>query len=112
AVDLEDRVESWNSQMEVMYALPRWQVLNRPLSEIFPAAFMEEYYRVRQSPGVHNLYKFRLGTPSGESRVTNVAIAPLSTRSSALTARLTIVTTTPTPTGRKSKLCKAEKLPP
>src|SRR5215470_11872024 len=24
AVDLEDRIESWNSQMEVMYALPRW----------------------------------------------------------------------------------------
>jgi len=29
AVDLEDRVESWNSQMEVMYALPRWQALTR-----------------------------------------------------------------------------------
>ena len=25
AVDLEDRIESWNSQMEVMYALPRWR---------------------------------------------------------------------------------------
>ncbi len=29
AVDLEDRIESWNSQMEVMYALPRSQALNR-----------------------------------------------------------------------------------
>ena len=29
AVDLEDRVESWNSQMEVMYALPAWQALRR-----------------------------------------------------------------------------------
>ena len=36
AVDLADRVESWNSQMEVMYALPRWQALTRPLGEIFP----------------------------------------------------------------------------
>src|SRR4030095_3679451 len=35
AVDLEDRIESWNSQMEVMYALPRAQALMRPLSEIF-----------------------------------------------------------------------------
>jgi two-component system NtrC family sensor kinase len=25
AVDLQDRIESWNSQMEVMYAQPRWQ---------------------------------------------------------------------------------------
>ena len=37
AVDLADRIESWNSQMEVMYALPRWQALTRPLSEVFPA---------------------------------------------------------------------------
>ena len=36
AVDLADRIESWNSQMEVMYALPRWQALTRPLSEVFP----------------------------------------------------------------------------
>ncbi len=60
AVDLADRIESWNSQMEVMYALPRWQAMTRPLSEVFPAAFVEEFYRVRQNPGIHNLYKFRL----------------------------------------------------
>ena len=81
AVDLADRIESWNSQMEVMYALPRWQALTRPLSEVFPAAFVEEFYRVRQNPGIHNLYKFRLNTPAGESRIVNVAIAPLVTES-------------------------------
>ena len=37
AVDLADRVESWNSQMEVMYALPRWQALTRPLGEDLPS---------------------------------------------------------------------------
>src|SRR5690242_10462463 len=57
AVDLEDRIESWNSQMEVMYALPRWQALTRPLGEVFPTAFMEDFYRMRQTPGIHNLYK-------------------------------------------------------
>jgi len=57
AVDLQDRIESWNSQMEVMYALPRWQAVGRSLSEVFPAAFVEEFYRVRQNPGIHNLYK-------------------------------------------------------
>src|SRR5207248_9244537 len=68
AVDLADRIESWNSQMEVMYALPRWQSPTRPLSEVFPASFVEEFYRVRQNPGIHNLYKFRLDTPTGEIR--------------------------------------------
>src|SRR3979490_233293 len=58
AVDLEDRIESWNSQMEVMYAQPRSLVLGEKLSEVFPQSFMEEFYRVRQNPGIHNLYKF------------------------------------------------------
>jgi PAS domain S-box-containing protein len=91
AVDLADRIESWNSQMEVMYALPRWQALTRPLSEIFPPTFVEEFYRFRQAPGIHNLYKFRLGTPTGETRIVNVAIAPLVTRKFHVIGRLIIV---------------------
>jgi PAS domain S-box-containing protein len=110
AVDLADRIESWNSQMEVMYALPRWQALNRPLSEVFPPAFMEEYYRFRQSPGVHNLYKFRLGTPSGETRVTNVAIAPLVTKKFNVIGRLIIVDDITERIELESQLSHAEKM--
>src|SRR3989441_1661251 len=91
AVDLADRIESWNSQMEVMYALPRWQALTRPLSEVFPASFVEEFYRVRQNPGIHNLYKFRLDTPTGEIRTVNVAIAPLVTKKFNVIGRLIIM---------------------
>jgi PAS domain S-box-containing protein len=91
AVDMEDRVESWNSQMEVMYALPRWQALAHSLSEIFPTAFVEEFYRVRRNPGIHNLYKFRLNTPAGETRIVNVAIAPLVTRKFSVIGRLIIM---------------------
>src|SRR6202522_1508058 len=91
AVDLQDRIESWNSQMEVMYAQPRWQVVGRSLSEVFPASFAEEFYRVRQNPGIHNLYKFRLITPTGESRVVNVALAPLVTRKFNVVGRLVIM---------------------
>src|SRR5579884_335460 len=88
AVDLEDRVESWNSQMEVMYAMPRSQVLGERLSQIFPAAFVEEFYRVRQNPGIHNLYKFRLSTGVGDTRIANIAIAPLVTRKFNVIGRL------------------------
>jgi PAS domain S-box-containing protein len=91
AVDLQDRIDSWNSQMEVMYAQPRWQVVGRSLSEVLPAAFVEEFYRVRQNPGIHNLYKFRLATPTGESRIVNVAIAPLVTRKFNVIGRLVIM---------------------
>ena len=91
AVDLQDRIESWNSQMEVTYAQPRWQVVGRSLGEVFPASFVEEFYRVRQNPGIHNLYKFRLVTPTGESRVVNVAMAPLVTRKFNVVGRLVIM---------------------
>ena len=110
AVDLADRIESWNSQMEVMYALPRWQALTRPLGEVFPAAFVEEFYRVRQNPGIHNLYKFRLGTPTGESRVVNVAIAPLVTKDFSVIGRLIIMDDITERIELEAQLSQADKL--
>jgi two-component system, NtrC family, sensor kinase len=91
AVDLQDRIESWNSQMEVMYALPRRQALTHSLSEVFPPEFIEEFSRVRQSPGIHNLYKFRMPVPTGEIRTVNVAIAPLVTKKFNVAGRLIIM---------------------
>jgi two-component system NtrC family sensor kinase len=110
AVDLEDRIESWNSQMEVMYALPRWQSLTRSLGEVFPAPFVEEFCRVRQSPGIHNLYKFRLNTPAGESRTVNVAIAPLVTKSFTVIGRLIIMDDITERVELEAQLSQADKL--
>jgi two-component system NtrC family sensor kinase len=110
AVDLEDRIESWNSQMEVMYALPRWQALGRSLSEVFPAAFAEEFYRVRQNPGIHNLYKFRMGTPTGETRTVNVAIAPLVSRKFHVVGRLVIMDDITSRMELEAQLSQADKL--
>jgi two-component system NtrC family sensor kinase len=110
AVDLADRIESWNSQMEVMYALPRWQALTRPLGEVFPAAFIEEFYRVRQNPGIHNLYKFRLNTPAGESRTVNVAIAPLVTKKFNVIGRLIIMDDITERVELEAQLSQSDKL--
>ena len=110
AVDLADRVESWNSQMEVMYATPRAQALGRSLSGIFPPAFIEEYYRVRQSPGIHNFYKFRLNTPTGENRIANIAIAPLVTRHFEVVGRIIIVDDITERLDLESQLSQAEKM--
>ncbi len=110
AVDLADRIESWNSQMEVMYALPRWQALTRPLSEVFPAEFVEEFYRVRQNPGIHNLYKFRLNTPAGEVRTINAAIAPLVTRKFNVIGRLIIMDDITERVELEAQLSQADKL--
>ena len=110
AVDLDDRIESWNSQMEVMYALPRWQALGRPLGEVFPPKFTEEFYRVRQHPGIHNLYKFGLGTKAGEIRTINAAIAPLVTKKFNVIGRLIIMDDITERVELEAQLSQSDKL--
>jgi PAS domain S-box-containing protein len=110
ALDMEDRVESWNAQMEVMYALPRWQALTQPLRSVFPLEFVEEFYRVRQNAGINNLYKFRLSTPAGETRTVNVAIAPLVTRKFQVIGRLVIMDDITERVELESQLSQADKL--
>ncbi len=110
AVDLQDRVESWNSQMEVMYAKPRIEVLGRSITEVFPTSFVENFYRVRQTAGIHNLYKFRLETPAGDTRITNIAIAPLVTRHFHVIGRLIIVDDITERVGLEAQLSQADKM--
>jgi len=110
AVDLEDRIESWNSQMEAMYALQRAEALRQPLATVFPDALMEEYRRVKNEPGVHNLYKFRLKTRADESRTVNVAIAPLVSRDFKAVGRIILVDDITDRTELEAQLSQAEKL--
>ena len=110
ALDMEDRIESWNAQMEVMYAMPRWQTLTQSVRGIFPAEFAEEFYRVRQNPGINNLYKFRLQTPAGETRTVNVAIAPLVTRKFQVIGRLVIMDDITERVELEGQLSQADKL--
>ena len=110
ALDMEDRIESWNAQMEVMYALPRWQALTEPLRNVFPDEFVEEFYRVRQNAGINNLYKFRMPTPAGETRTVNVAIAPLVTRTFQVIGRLVIMDDITERVELESQLTQADKL--
>ena len=110
ALDMDDRIESWNAQMEVMYALPRWQALTQPVRAVFPADFVEEFYRVRQNSGINNLYKFRLSTPAGETRTVNVAIAPLVTRKFQVIGRLVIMDDITERVELEGQLSQADKL--
>ena len=110
ALDMEDRIESWNAQMEVMYALPRWQALTQPVRSVFPAEFVEEFYRVRQNAAINNLYKFRLLTPAGETRTVNVAIAPLVTRKFQVIGRLVIMDDITERVELEGQLSQADKL--
>ncbi len=110
AVDLEDCVESWNAQMEVMYATPRADALRHPLSDVFPAEFLQEFDRLRGEQGVSTLYKFRLPTPTGEARIANITIAPLLNRDFQAVGRIVIVDDITDRINMETQLTQAEKL--
>ena len=114
AVDLEERIESWNAQMEVLYALPRAEALGLTLSEVFPASFVDEFHRAMGEEGsvqaVHNLYKFRIETRAGEHRTANIAIAPLVSRDFATVGRIVLVDDITDRIELETQLTQAEKL--
>ena len=110
AVDLEDRIESWNAQMEVMYAKSRAEALRQPLASIFPPEFMARFDSVREEQGTHTFYKVRLALPTGETRVANIAIAPLLTRDFAVVGRIVLVDDITDRIELEAQLTQAEKL--
>jgi two-component system, NtrC family, sensor kinase len=110
AVDLEDRIESWNAQMEVMYAKSRAEALRQRLATIFPAEFMDRFDSVREEQGTHTFYKVRLALPTGETRVANIAIAPLQTRDFAVVGRIILVDDITDRIELETQLTQAEKL--
>jgi PAS domain S-box-containing protein len=110
AVDLDDRIESWNAQMEVMFAKPRSEALRQSLSAIFPADFVTRFDSVRGEQGTHTLYKFRLALPTGETRVANLAIAPLMTRDFVVVGRIVLVDDITDRMELEAQLAQSEKL--
>ena len=110
AVDLDDRIESWNTQMEVMYAKPRAEALHQPISAVFPPEFVARFNSVRDEHGTHTLYKFRLAPPTGEARIANIAIAPLVTRDFVAVGRIILVDDITDRMQLEAQLTQAEKL--
>ena len=110
AVDLEDRIESWNAEMEVMYAKPRGEALDQTLADIFPADFLQRFDSVRDQPGTHTFYKFRLTLPTGETRTANIAVAPLITRDFQTVGRIILVDDITDRIELEAQLTQAEKL--
>jgi two-component system NtrC family sensor kinase len=110
AVDLEDRIESWNAEMEVMYAKSRSEALRQPMASIFPPEFMTQFNSVRNEQGTHTFYKMRLALPTGETRAANIAIAPLMTRDFEVVGRIVLVDDITDRIELEAQLTQAEKL--
>jgi PAS domain S-box-containing protein len=110
AVDLNDCIESWNAQMEAMYALSRAEAIGQALSAVFPLEFVEAVDSFRNESGVHHLYKFRLTTRAGEQRTANIAIAPLLSRDFVSVGRIILVDDITERVSLETQLAQADKL--
>jgi len=110
AVDLEDRIESWNTQMEELSGKGRVEVLHQPISAVLPPEFVARFNSVREEHGTHTLYKFRLALPGRSERIANIAIAPLVTRNFIAVGRIILVDDITDRIQLEAQLTQSEKL--
>ncbi len=137
AADLNDRIESWNTQMERLTGIPREQALGRTLESLFPEELAESFERVRRESGIHHIYKFAMrrgkipahAGPSGNGRAVlempgshqeetaepseallNIAVAPLVARDEKRIGRLIIFDDVTVRDELEQRLVQADKL--
>ena len=109
AADLDDRVESWNTQMERLSGIGRADALGRTLAELFPASLNEQLERTRGEMRIQHLDKFNLDSAHGEITV-NIAIAPLVSREMEQIGRLVIFDDITARAELERRLVQADKL--
>ncbi len=107
AADLEDRVESWNSQIERLTGITRAAALGRKLAELLPADLCEKLEPARSDTGIHNIYKFVLRP---KDVTLNIAVAPLISREGSRIGRLIIFDDITDRAELERRLVQADKL--
>jgi two-component system NtrC family sensor kinase len=75
--DLDDRIESWNPQLEELLGTTRRDALQRKLSETLPSDLVAEIEARAAGDHVSGIYRFRLSAPGGRQLVVNASVAPL-----------------------------------
>ena len=111
ALNPEDQVESWNTQMEVLTARPRASVLGLRLEEALGGDFAAAYYQSRPEGGLRRLEKFLLRLDGAQPpRAVNVAIAPLVTPQLERIGRILLLDDISARVELESQLAQAERL--
>ena len=109
AADLDDRVESWNTQIERLTGITRDDAVGRRLNELFPQGLADRFAEAESAVGVHNIYKFVLKGATKDS-ILNIAIAPLVSKDQQQIGRLIIFDDVTDRAELEQKLVQADKL--
>jgi hypothetical protein len=107
AAGLEDRVESWNSQMEKLTGIARRDAIGQPLSRLLPGDLCLALEPSRGESGVQNIYKYPLRDPEA---TVNIATAPLFSKDGARIGRLIIFDDVTDRAELERRLVQADKL--
>jgi two-component system, NtrC family, sensor kinase len=130
AADLEDRVESWNTQLEQLSGIPRERAVGKRLSDLFPGDLAAQFERVRGQTGIHHIYKFvwkpeavtaaatngngngngHYAAPRTREATLNLAIAPLVSKDQEQIGRLIIFDDVTDRAELEQRLVQADKL--
>jgi PAS domain S-box-containing protein len=107
AADLDDRVESWNSQIERLTGISRADAVGRRLHELLPSDLCEAIEPAKASSGIQNIYKFALRP---QDVTLNIAVAPLISREGEHIGRLIIFDDITDRAELERRLVQADKL--
>ena len=107
AADLEDRVESWNSQVEKLTGILRQDAVGRKLRELLPEDLCDQLEMSRDDAGVQNIYQYRLRQ---QNATLNIAGAPLISREGERIGRLIILDDVTDRAELERRLMQADKL--
>jgi two-component system NtrC family sensor kinase len=132
AVGLDDRVESWNSQIEKLTGIRRVEAMGQRLCDLFSDDLCQKFTDVSGAPGIHNVYRAALRqrvlslpesrttherglelitapAPARES-IVNLAIAPLISKDREQIGRLIIFDDITDREELERRLVQADKL--
>ncbi|MBS1826769.1 MAG: PAS domain S-box protein [Acidobacteria bacterium] len=134
AADLDDRVESWNTQLERLTGITRAHAVGRKLCELLPEDLCQRLNQVRGEAGVHHILKFKLRTTTAiaataanghnghtngngkghmrpvQESIVNLAIAPLVSKEFEQIGRLVIFDDITERSALERQLVQADKL--
>lgn len=130
AVDLHDRIESWNSQIEQLTGISREYAVGRSLSDLFPEDLCDKFHEVKHQDGIHNIYKVawnrkQAGVAAGANGhsngnglavgarpevIVNIAVAPLVSKDMDEIGRLIILDDITDRSELEKRLLQADKL--
>ena len=131
AVGLDDRVESWNSQIEKLTGISRAAAMGQRLGDLFPEDLCHKFAEVSADQGIHNIYRAILSQrlqpaeirsvrdhglelvtppPSPRESIVNLAIAPLISKDQRQIGRLIIFDDVTDRDELERRLVQADKL--